>query len=71
MHSFQYKLFGLSKTKIVFTTRHESKEKMKKCLEYPHSILERNEITVFLVILDKTELCHWVWELFVLAEMAE
>ena len=27
--------------------------------------------TVFLIIVDKTELCHWVWELFVLAEMAE
>ena len=41
VHSFQYKSFWLSKTKIVFTTRHEPKEKMKKCLEYPHSILER------------------------------
>ena len=29
--------------KPIFTTRHENKEKIKKCLEYPHSILERKE----------------------------
>ena len=28
--------------KPIVTPRHEPKEKRKKCLEYPHTILERN-----------------------------
>ena len=44
--------------KLIVTTRHEPKEKLKECLEYPHSILEQDKLSRMLVLHETRVYCH-------------